>query len=257
LQPLDREPFSAAAWQVRFAQQARWTRDLRDSLFRRYCPRKIARVLEVGCGPAALTAEIALRTGAQIYGLDREIRFLSLAQRTDPRGAFVAGDAHSLPFHARSFDLAYCHFLLLWMDDPVRSLAEMARVTARGGLVLALAEPDYSGRIDHPEPLAELGRLQSEALAVQGADPTIGRRLGELFYRAGLVVLETGLLGGKWSGEPSAESWQSEWQVLESDLQGRIDLSRLAELRRLDAAAWQRGERVLFVPTFYAVGQVK
>jgi SAM-dependent methyltransferase len=180
-----------------------------------------------------------------------------LAQNSDPRGAFVAGDALSLPFRAHSFDLAYCHFLLLWVDDPIRSLAEMARVTDQGGLVLALAEPDYGARIDHPEPLAELGRLQREALAAQGTDPTIGRRLGELFSRAGLAVLETGLLGGKWSGAPPTESWQSEWQVLESDLQGRIDPSRLAELQRLDTAAWQRGERVLFVPTFYAVGQVK
>ncbi len=213
--------------------------------------------MEVGCGPAALTAETALRTGAQVDGLDREMRFLSLAQRTDPRGRFIAGDAHSLPFRAHSFDLTYCHFLLLWVDDPVRTLAEIVRVTAQGGLVLALAEPDYSARIDHPEPLIELGRLQREALAAQGADPTIGRRLGELFFRAGLTVLETGLLGGKWSGAPSAESRQSEWQVLESDLQGRIDPFRLAELQRLDVAAWQSGERVLFVPTFYAVGQVK
>jgi ubiquinone/menaquinone biosynthesis C-methylase UbiE len=257
LHPQDQKTLTPTDWQARFSYQARWTRDLRDSLFRRYCPRKAARVLEVGCGPAALTAEIALRTGAQVYGLDREARFLSLAQPNDPRGVFIAGDAHSLPFHARSFDLTYCHFLLLWVDDPVHALAEMARVTVQGGLVFALAEPDYSARIDYPEPLAELGHLQREALTAQGADPSIGRRLGEVFSRAGLAVLETGLLGGKWSGAPSPDSRQSEWQVLQSDLQGCIDSAHLAELRRLDAESWQRGERVLFVPTFYAVGHVK
>jgi SAM-dependent methyltransferase len=254
---LVQRPLSLEDWQARFARQARWTKELREAIFQRFVPGSLARILEVGCGPGTLTAEIRLRTGAWVCGLDRQPRFLPIARRSDPYSSFVTGDGLALPFRSRSFNLVYCHFLLLWVQDPARALAEMARVTAPGGTVLALAEPDYADRIDYPQPLSELGRLQREALIAQGADPDIGRRLGELFFHAGLINIETGLLGGQWSGPPSAENWASEWQVLESDLQGRISPERLRDLRRLDASAWQHGERVLFVPTFYAIGRVR
>jgi hypothetical protein len=46
-----------------------------------------------------------------------------------------------------------------------------------------------------------------------------------------------------------------EWQVLEADLEDTLAPARLADLRRIDAAAWEKGDRVLFVPTFYAWGR--
>jgi SAM-dependent methyltransferase len=61
-------------------------------------------------------------------------------------------DRHTLPFQP-VFDVTFCHFLLLWVSNPEKVVAEMGRVTRPGGSV-RLAEPDYGGRIDYPESLS-------------------------------------------------------------------------------------------------------
>ena len=122
--------------------------------------------------------------------------------------------------------------------------------------MLVLAEPDYGGRIDYPPELAPLGRWQREALKRQGADPEMGRQLGALLTRAGLQAVETGVLGGQWSAAPAPDAHALEWAVVQSDVREVADPAELQRLRGLDEAAWQRGERVLFVPTFYAWGRV-
>jgi hypothetical protein len=132
----------------------------------------------------------------------------------------------------------------------------MRRVTRPGGAVLALAEPDYGGRIDYPRELAELGRWQAESLQRQGVDPEIGRKLAGVFVRAGLRQVESGVMGGEWAYPAAAGETSLEWSVLESDLAGQIAPQDLQKLRQSEAAATQNGERVLFVPTFYAWGRV-
>jgi hypothetical protein len=128
----------------------------------------------------------------------------------------------------------------------------MLRVTRRGGAVLALAEPDYGGRIDYPPELQPLGEAQIQSLRQQGADPELGRKLSALLHDCGLIQVETGVLSGSWTQPPSREDLDIEWQVLESDLQGRdLDLVRL---RQIDEQAWAEGTRTLFVPTFYGWG---
>ena len=80
--------------------------------------------------------------------------------------------------------------------------------------MLALAEPDYGGRVDYPDTLARLGGLQTEAIRKQGADPETGRKLGWMFAQAGLSEIEVGVLGGQWRAELSENEWELEWQVL-------------------------------------------
>ncbi len=104
--------------------------------------------------------------------------------------------------------------------------------------------------------LVETGRLQAESLRRQGADTHLGRRLGALFHQAGLLNIETGVVSGQWREPPSQVDLDLEWAVLEADLQGMLSMQELARLRQIDRQAWQSGERLLFVPTFYAIGQV-
>jgi hypothetical protein len=132
----------------------------------------------------------------------------------------------------------------------------MARVTRPGCAVLVLAEPDYGGRIDSPAELTILGKLQTEALRRQGADPETGRKLASLLRDAGLKDIEIGVLGGQWRGNTSVNNWQSEWEILANDLQDLLSAQELARLRVKDITARQSGERILFVPTFYAWGRV-
>ncbi len=252
---------SALDWHARFSQQARWTRNLRSYLFERAGVYQSQRVVSIGCGTGAVLQSLLSETHPysqpQVYGIDLNAEFLSLARENGRGARLICGDGNRLPFPPDSFDASFCHYLLLWVKDPQKILSEMARITRPNGAVLALAEPDYGGRIDFPDELAQLGSWQASALQRQGADPYLGRRLAGIFTQSGLVQIEQGVMGGEWAGDPSSDQLQLEWKVLDSDLEGLVAEEELGRLHKLDAKAWRQGERVLFVPTFYAWGRVR
>ena len=247
-------------WHERFRQQAGWTYELRKHLFEQIGVQPSAKILEPGCGTGAVLSEITGWGSQHVFGLDLNLEYLHLAFENAPGVHLAGGDAHHLPYARDSFDVIFCHYLLLWVMEPDAVVKEMARVTRWGGFVLLLAEPDYGGRIDHPQELDPLGKYQTAALRRQRADPEIGRRLTGLLSRAGLKDVQGGVLGGGWAGAPSTADWEIEWQVLRDDLdqlngEGRINRAKLDVLQNIDRKAWQDGERVLFVPTFYAWGK--
>jgi SAM-dependent methyltransferase len=244
-------------WHDRFTNQARWTQSLRQHLFRLAKLDQAQRVLEVGCGSGAVLREVPQYTRGDVFGLDIDKGHLNMAMRNIPGINLVQADAHNLPFAKACFDLTFCHFLLLWVAQPAQVLQRMKEVTRPGGFVAALAEPDYGGRIDYPTAFADLGRSQTQALLAQGADPLIGRQLRSLMSSLGLENVESGVLGGHWELPFDEATWESEWEVLESDLASDQDFqAEKAEQKAQDRAAWAAGKRVLYVPTFYAWGVV-
>lgn len=243
-------------WHQRFTQQSIWTEQIRHYLYQLSALPDTRRVLEVGCGSGVISNDIHNHLQGQVVGLDLRLDFLQFASTNRPAGLWLQADGLQMPFQTAFFDSAYCHFLLLWIQDPLKILNEMKRVVRSGGFVVAMAEPDYGGRIDHPTQLIQLGKLQAQALKQQGADPDMGRKLSQLFHLTGLCEIRIGLLGGQWFAPPTSSSLESEWSVLRTDLAGLVSPSQLSELQLLDAAAWQKGERILFVPTFYALGKV-
>lgn len=228
---------------------------MRRNLFAQAGLLNAQQVLEVGCGTGAIISD--LHTQANIVALDIDISRLDFAKdHTEDRASFLGGDGHQLPIASKIFDITFCHFLLLWVSNPEKVLSEMVRVTRAGGTVIAFAEPDYGGRIDYPEELAELGILQKKSLEAQGADPNMGRKVPSLFIDAGLGNVQFGVLQGHWTDPPSHEDIEMEWDVIKSDLKGEIDSKRIDQLHHIDMKSWQSGKRVLFVPTFYAIGNV-
>ena len=239
-------------WHTRYTQQATWTRALRDYLFEGIGIDTAQRVLEVGCGTGAILS--GMQTNAS-HGLDLEPASLREAKTHAPAAALTCGDAHSLPYPNETFDITFCHFLLLWVTDPLKALGEMKRVTHAGGYVLALAEPDYTARVDRPTELAELGRWQTESLRRQGADPSLGGKLAELFYQARIKLVETGPIERQGNDASISAERELEWAVLEADLTGHISNQEIQRMKKLDKQAWERGKRVLHVPTYFAWGQ--
>ncbi|HSL30301.1 MAG TPA: class I SAM-dependent methyltransferase, partial [Anaerolineales bacterium] len=101
-------------WHSRYTQQARWTRDLRAYLFEEANLSSASRVLEVGCGTGAILSE--LPESFAVHGLDIDPAALAQCRLHAPASALVQGDVLQLPYSNQSFDIVYCHFLLLWVS---------------------------------------------------------------------------------------------------------------------------------------------
>jgi len=241
-------------WHARYLQQAGWTSDLRAYLFERARLGQARRVLEVGCGTGALLG--GMRIPGALHGLDIQPAALSEARNHAPSAVLVCGDALRLPYPARTFDITFCHFLLLWVGRPLEALLEMKRVTRPGGSILALAEPDYNARVDEPPALKSLGAMQTASLLRQGAAPDMGSRLAETFSQAGIRLVETGPIRSRADASQTAAGADLEWAALEADLAGFLPAGELQRYQTMHLLARQRGERVLYVPTYFAWGEV-
>ncbi len=253
-------------WNRRYLQQAAWTRQLRTYLFEKARLLNARRVLEVGCGTGAVMRDALppttwLSPGQRerkpvLFGIDIDLDALDQCRINAPSTLIACADALALPFQSSMFDLVFCHYLLLWVRQPLAALEEMKRTTVRGGQILALAEPNYADRIDEPAELGPAGRLQTRSLELQGADVAIGSRLGDLFRRAGIGILETGLIQPTTADMYSDEAARAELSVLQADLQGLLGPDEIARIQQLDADARKRGARRTYVPTYFAWGQV-
>ena len=88
------------------------------------------RVLDVGSGPGALTAELVARVGpAAVSAVDPSESFVAAATARNPGVSVQQASAEQLPFPAESFDVALAQLVVHFMSDPDRGLAEMRRVT--------------------------------------------------------------------------------------------------------------------------------
>jgi len=240
----------------RYRDQAAWTRGLRQKVLDEIGVEAGARLLDIGAGTGAVADDVLRnRPGARLTAIDLDSAALAYARRRPVAAGFVVGDAHALPFRRASFDISFFHFVLLWLKYPVAALIEAARVTRAHGYVIGFAEPDHQARIDAPAELEDLGRKQTEALASRGADTRFGRKLRAAFAEAGLRPVRVGVLGGEWAAG-RGEATDSEWPTLKSDVAGTLDRAELDRLESVDRRAWTDGVRVLFVPTFYAIGEV-
>jgi SAM-dependent methyltransferase len=249
---------SISQWHQRYQQQAEWTQNIRKYLFNQIAIQSASKILDVGCGTGVLEKELNNLTSAYVVGLDIDIQPIKTAQVYAPYSTYTVGDSLHLPFPSGAFDLTLCHFLLMWVANSVKSVEEMVRVTRSKGFVLALAEPDYGGRIDYPTELERLGHWQIEALKEQGAHPFIGRELRSIFYQADLTNIEVGILGGQWGEVISDQDFDLEWQVFQSDLSRNNDFTLQAEIiKKLELSSRQKHQRILYVPMFYALGMVK
>src|SRR3954454_14820344 len=105
------------------------------------------RILDVGCGPAVLTAELVSRYGAErVDAIDPTPGFVAAARDRLPGVDVRVGSAEELPYADESYGAAYAQLVVHFMRDPVRGLAEMGRVTRPDGLVAACVWDHGGGR---------------------------------------------------------------------------------------------------------------
>ncbi len=149
------------------------------------------RVLDVGCGPGALTAELVGRLApAAVAAVDPSESFVAAARARNPGVDVRRASAEELPFPDRSFDAALAQLVVHFMADPVGGLAEMARVTRRDGVVAACVW-DHGGGHGPLSAFWQAARLLDPG--IDDGSQLAGAReghLAELFEAAGLHEIE-------------------------------------------------------------------
>jgi len=102
------------------------------------------RVIDVGCGPGALVAELIRRLRPDaVWAVDPSERFVSAVGARYPGVRVQPAAAQELPFEDRLFDAALAQLVVHFMADPVTGLREMARVTRPRGVVADVEHPSF------------------------------------------------------------------------------------------------------------------
>jgi len=145
------------------------------------------RVLDVGCGPGALTAELVRRLGPDdVAAVDPSEPFVAAARARHPGVDVRISTAEDLPYADGTFDVTLAQLVVHFMTDPVAGLAEMTRVTRADGVVAACVWDLAGGRAPH-SPFWRAARDLDAGAQDESALP--GARAGhlaELFEAAGL-----------------------------------------------------------------------
>ena len=218
-------------------------------------------LLDVGCGPASITADLAERVApGRVVGLDAAAGALEAARATlRERGLseqveVTCGDVMALPFEDASFDVVHAHQVLQHLADPVGALAEMRRVTRPGGIV-AVRDAVYSAMTWFPEP-AGMEQWRSVYMATaraNGGEPDAGSRLLSWARAAGFADVTAS--ASTWCyATPADRAWQSQtWaqrcltsfgpRAVELGLADRADLETMAQAWR----QWGDSEDAWFV----------
>jgi SAM-dependent methyltransferase len=165
------------------------------------------RALDVGCGPGALTRELAARLGPEaVAAVDPSSSFVDAARERNPGVDVRLAPAEQLPFGDGAFDAALAQLVVHFMADPVAGLRDMARVTKPGGAVTACVWDHAGGQ----GPLGVFWRAVHELdPGAQDESGLAGAReghLAELFAAAGVHDVEETLLAVDVE-HPSFDEW--------------------------------------------------
>jgi SAM-dependent methyltransferase len=167
------------------------------------------RVIDVGCGPGALTAELVARLGPEaVAAVDPSEPFVAAARARNPGVDVQNASAEHLPYPDGTFDAALAQLVVHFMSDPVAGLAEMARVTRPGGVVAACVW-DYGGGVSPLGVFWQAAReLDSEVDDESGLAGTHEGHLADLMEAAGLRDVERATLTSSLEHQTFDEWWQ-------------------------------------------------
>jgi SAM-dependent methyltransferase len=201
--------------------------------------------IDLGCGPRGILDLLARRAApaGRVVGLDADPAHAAMAAEFAAsqglRGVeIITADARNTGLSPGSFDLVHARTLLVNLPEPGDVAAEMVRLIRPGGWVASM-EPDSEHALCYP-PHAAFDRLQeiyTVAFRRNGADPWIGRRVPELFRRAGLDQVE---VEAKVQMYPPGNSQRTRRLDLVRSMRPKVlemGLATATEVDELDAAA--------------------
>jgi SAM-dependent methyltransferase len=175
-----------------------------------------AKILDVGCGPGTITADLADRVPqGHVTGIDAGQAVIEQARAVIGDRVnldFTTGDVYALDYPDGTFDVVHAHQVLQHLGDPVRALREMARGAKPGGLVAA-RDADFGGMIWYPElpVLDEWRPLYQRVARGNGGEPDGGRRLHVWARAAGLTDVVMSSSNWTYATEAERAWWGGLW----------------------------------------------
>jgi ubiquinone/menaquinone biosynthesis C-methylase UbiE len=206
-------------------------------------------VLDVGCGPGTITADIAARVApGPVTGIDQSADVLAAAARD--AGAvdnltFTTGDVYALAYEDATFDVVHAHQVLQHLSDPVAALREMRRVCKPGGVVGA-RDGDYAAFTWYPEtPELDAWLALYRTIARQnGGEPDAGRFLLAWAHQAGFSEVTPGASTWCYATPDTRQWWSDLWadRMTSSAVGEQAEREGFATREELDdiAAGWRR-----------------
>jgi SAM-dependent methyltransferase len=240
-------------WSSRYAVQAAWTKETRNFILQQISLTGQAKILEVGSGSLAVLNEFN-ELGHTTFGLDIDLQILRHSNNPNTKTKLINADGMWIPMTKGTFDLCFCHYLLLWLVDPISLVKEMARVTKNNGWICCFAEPDYLARIDFPPPLEQLGQIQNKSLADQGVNLSCGRNISFWLQQANLSNIHWGIIGSHQKNSLD-NTLDSEWGTFQRDIERISSQADILRYKEFEQKFTSRGSRINFIPTFYAYAQ--
>jgi SAM-dependent methyltransferase len=167
------------------------------------------RVLDVGCGPGALTARLVALGGAdRVTAIDPSASFVAALAARLPGVDVCEASAEALPFPDHAFDATLASLVVHFMSDPVAGLREMARVTRPGGPVVASVWDRGGGRGPSSPFWRGVAAVDPDATGEGDAPGSRVGHLAQLFDDAGLRAIEESVLTVTVAYETFDEWWE-------------------------------------------------
>jgi ubiquinone/menaquinone biosynthesis C-methylase UbiE len=108
------------------------------------------RTLEVGCGRGSLSAYFAdHKYDCSLLDISDEVisSAKKIFNKNNLNANFHVGNANSLPFKEKSFDLTFSVGLLEHFENPATAIAEQVRILDNGGLFIGYVVPHYENNV--------------------------------------------------------------------------------------------------------------
>jgi ubiquinone/menaquinone biosynthesis C-methylase UbiE len=163
------------------------------------------RVLDLGCGPGDMSAELAAR-GALVTGVDADAELLAAARRRFPTGRFENQDLTNLQLPENSFDGLWSSFAAAYFTDFENVLPSWRKFLTSDVWMCVVEIDDLLGH----EPLSEemqklIDAFYADAFAAKRYDFKAGRKLRPILRRAEFAVEEIELADQEFSFKGAAQ----------------------------------------------------
>lgn len=149
-------------------------------------------ILDLGCGPGDLSAELAAR-GVAVTGVDHDPGFLAAARISVPDGHFEQQDLSELSLPA-SFDGIWCSFAAAYLVDFTTTFARWCTCLKPRAWVCLIDIDDLLGHEPRTDATRDtIERFYRDAFEKRRHDFRVGRRLASALESQGFHVSTTEL----------------------------------------------------------------